>query len=458
MTEETFGFSTEQVHGGFVPDAAYGARVPAIHMSSGFLFDDFDQAEGRFAGTDEGYTYTRLSNPTNAGVERRVALLERGAEAILVGSGQAAVSVALLGLLQAGDHVVSAQSIYEGTRGLLLQNLGRLGISVDFVQDARDLDEWQRLVRPETRLFFGETIPNPKNDVLDIARVAEVAHRNGVPLVVDNTLATPYLARPIEHGADVVVHSASKFLTGHGAAIGGVVVDAGTFDWSASPERWPHLTEPDRALGGVSYVDRFGSRAYVVYARDVISSRLGPTPSPFNAFLIRQGIETLSLRMDRHVANALAVAEWLDQQPEVTSVDHAGLESSPYHALADRYLPRGAGSVFAFTLAGGRQAAKRFVDAVSLFSRMTHLGDVRSLVLHPASTTHAQRTPAERRAAGISDGLIRLSIGIEDIADLVRDLERAFTAVRAGAVSADDAGERELAHTVPADHVIREEI
>ncbi|QQD75063.1 O-acetylhomoserine aminocarboxypropyltransferase/cysteine synthase [Curtobacterium sp. YC1] len=433
MANDVLGFTTEQVHGGFLPDAAHGARVPAVHMSSGFLFDDFDQARERFAGTDDGYTYTRLGNPTNADVERRVALLEHGVEAILVGSGQAAATVAFLGLLQAGDHVVSARSIYEGTRGLLVQNLGRLGIAVDFVADGRDLDAWAAAVRPETKAFFAETIPNPKNDVLDITGVAETAHRAGVPLVVDNTLATPYLVRPVEHGADIVVHSASKFLSGHGAGLGGVVVDGGRFDWSAAPGRWTHLTGPDRALGGASYVERFGDRAFAAYARDVVAARIGPTPSPFNAFLLRQGIETLSLRVERHSANALAVAQWLEHQPEVTSVDHAGLASSPSHDLAQRYLPRGAGSVFAFTLAGGEAAARAFIDGVELFSRMTHLGDVRSLILHPASTTHAGRTTQERAEQGIDDGLIRLSVGIEDVADLLRDLERGFAAVRSAA-------------------------
>ncbi|WP_144765464.1 O-acetylhomoserine aminocarboxypropyltransferase/cysteine synthase family protein [Curtobacterium sp. 9128] len=462
MATDDHGFATEQVHGGFVPDTAHGARVPAVHMSSGFLFDDFDQARDRFAGTDDGYTYTRLGNPTNADVERRIALLERGLEAILVSSGQAAATVAFLGLLQAGDHVVSARSIYEGTRGLLVQNLGRLGIEVDFVADARDLDAWAAAVRPNTKAFFAETIPNPKNDVLDITGVAEAAHRAGVPLVVDNTLATPYLVRPIEFGADIVIHSASKFLSGHGSGLGGVVVDGGSFDWSATPGRWTHLTTPERALGGRSYVEAYGARAWVVYARDVVSSRIGPTPSPFNAFLLRQGIETLSLRVERHSANALAVAAFLDQQPEVTSVDHAGLASSPFHDLAERYLPRGAGSVFAFTLAGGEPAARAFIDAVQLFSRMTHLGDVRSLILHPATTTHAGRTPEERAAQGIGDGLIRLSIGIEDVADLVRDLERGFAAVRGDAdreARLDPAAElTSLGHTVPGQHVIAEEI
>jgi O-acetylhomoserine (thiol)-lyase len=465
-SEEPFGFTTEQVHGGFVPDAGYGARIAPIHMSSGFLFEDFDQARDRFAGTDEGYTYTRLGNPTSAAVERRVALLEHGVESILVGSGQAAVTVALLGLLQAGDHIVSARSIYEGSRGLMLQNLGRLGITVDFVADANDPHAWAAAVRPETRVFFAESIPNPKNDVLDITAVADAAHRAGVPLIIDNTLATPYLVRPIDHGADIVVHSASKFLSGQGSALGGVVVDGGRFDWSANPERWAHLTGPERSLGGESYVERFGVRAFSVFARDVVSSRIGPTPSPFNAFLIQQGIETLSLRVERHSANALAIAAWLEQQPEVTSVDYAGLASSPFHALAERYLPRGAGSVFAFTLDGGVPAARTFIDSVRLFSRMTHLGDVRSLILHPATTTHAGRTPDERAAAGISDGLIRLSVGIEDVDDLLRDLKLGFAALRAAAgpeaagtpaspLSPDVA---DLEHLVPGEHVIAEEI
>jgi O-acetylhomoserine (thiol)-lyase len=466
---EAFGFTTEQVHGGFVPDTGYGPRVSAIHMSSGFLFDDFDQANERFTGVDDGYTYTRLGNPTNAEVERRVALLEGGQEAILVGSGQAAATISFLSIVGAGDHIVSARSVYEGTKGLMQQNFGLLGIEVDFVDDSSDLEEWARKIRPNTKMLFGESIPNPKNDIIDIAALADIAHRNGIPLVIDNTIATPYLVRPLEHGADIVIHSASKFFSGHGVAIGGVVVDGGTFDWGAEPERWPHLNLPERALGGESWVERFGNRAYVVFARDIITARIGPTPSPFNAFLIRQGIETLSLRMERHVRNAQAIAEWLDQRPEVTSVDYAGLASSPYHHLATRYLPRGAGSVFAFTLAGGAAAARAFIDSVQLFSRMTHLGDVRSLILHPASTTHAGRTFEERQAAGIWEGLIRISVGIEDLPDLLRDLERGFQAVadlEAAGTSATDltsdaviaADVAELEHLVPERHVISEEI
>ena len=429
------GFTTEQVHGGTAPDPVFGARVPPVHLSAGFVFDDFEQARDRFSGDDDGYTYTRLGNPTSAAVERRVAVLEGGAEALLVGTGQAAVAVAMLSLLQAGDHLVSAASIYEGTRNLFLQNFGRMGITVDFVEDAADPAAWAARIGPSTRALFGESIPNPKNDLLDIAAVSRVAHEHGLPLVVDNTLATPYLLRPIELGADLVVHSASKFLAGHGTALGGLVVDAARFDGAADPARWAAVSPPDLALGGRSFVDRHGSRACIRYARDVVAARLGPAPAPFNAFLIQQGIETLSLRVARQSASALAIARWLADRPEVASVDYAGLDTSPYAALARRTLPRGAGSVFAFTLHGGVEAARRFGDAARLFSRMTHLGDVRSLLLHPASTTHAQRTEEQRATAGIHPGLLRLSIGIEDVPDLIDDLEHCFAAIPARALA-----------------------
>lgn len=431
MSEHPYGFATQQVHAGETTEAGFGARIPPIYLTAGFAFDSFDAARARFAGDDDGYVYSRMGNPTHAALERRLAALEGGDEAILLGSGQAAVTVALLGLLQAGDHLLSAGSIYEGSRGLFVENFARFGIEVDFVPDAADVEQWRRLVRPTTRAFFAESIPNPKNDLVDLAAVADLAHSHGLPLVVDNTLATPYLLRPIEHGADVVVHSASKFLSGHGASLGGVLVTAGTDTWGG-PGLFEHLNSPARALRGRSYREVFGAGAYGRYTRDVVAARLGPTISPINAFLIQQGVETLSLRVAQHSRSALEVAQWLERQPEVLSVDHAGLASSPSAALAARYLPDGAGSVFSFTLAGGEAAARRFVDAVQLFSRMTHVGDVRSLVLHPASTTHAQRSEAERAAAGIWPGLLRLSIGIEDVRDLVRDLEHALDAVRAG--------------------------
>jgi O-acetylhomoserine (thiol)-lyase len=434
------GFTTQQVHAGAVTDDPTGARIPPVYLTAGFVFDDFEQARARFAGDDDGYTYSRVANPTCAALETRLARLEGGDDALVVGSGQAAVTVALLGLLQAGDHLLASSRLYEGSRGLFAENFARLGIDVTFVAEATDPTAWRRLVRPTTRALFVESIPNPTNDLVDLRALADVARDHGVPLVVDNTLATPYLLRPLEHGADVVVHSASKFLSGHGASLGGAVVTGGDGAWVARADRFPHLHEPTRALGGASWSDRYGARAYVEHTRHVVAARLGPSLSPLNAFLVQQGLETLSLRVRQHSANALAVARWLEQQPEVEHVDHAGLPSHPSYALARRYLPRGAGSVFAVTLAGGEPAARRFVDAVRLFSRMTHLGDVRSLVLHPASTTHAHRSVAERAAGGISDGTLRLSVGIEDLEDLLDDLERALAAVRAGTLAAGREG------------------
>lgn len=428
------GFSTEQVHGGAHVDGEFGARVAPLHLTAGFVFEDFDQARDRFSGAVEGFNYTRLGNPTNASLERRVALLEGGTEALLVGSGQAAVTIALLTILQSGDHIVSAGSLYAGSRNLLSQNFARLGISVDFVEDAGDPAAWEAAVRPETRVFFGESIPNPKNDLLDIETVAAIAHRHAVPLVVDNTLASPYLLRPFEWGADVVVHSAGKFLGGHGTALGGLIVDSGRFDWAAS--KVAALTEPDRLLGDSTWAAAYGHRAFIAYARDIVAGRFGPAPAPFNAFLIQQGIETLSLRLARQSASALAIARWLEARDDVESVDYSGLESSPSHALARRTLPRGQGSVFAFTVRGGLDAAVRFVNAAQLFSRMTHLGDVRSLILHPGSTTHGPWTEEERLAKGIAPGLLRLSIGVEDVDDLIADLEHAFAVAAQGAVLA----------------------
>ncbi|WP_442965611.1 MULTISPECIES: O-acetylhomoserine aminocarboxypropyltransferase/cysteine synthase family protein [unclassified Rathayibacter] len=409
-----WGFSTRQLHAGAADDALHARRTP-IYLTAGFSFDSFDEARDRFAGAD-GYTYTRVGNPTTDAVERRIAALEGGREALLVGSGQAAVSVALLTLASAGDHLVAAASLYEGTRNLLLENLARLGITTTFVEDADDPLAWEQAITPRTRAVLVESIPNPRNDIVDLQLVADAAHRSGVPLVVDNTFATPYLLRPIEHGADVVVHSASKFLAGHGAVIAGVVIDSGRFDWAATD--YPHLVvgpvEPDRA--------------FLAYARDVVAGRMGPTVSPLTSFLLEQGLETLSLRVRHQSRSALLVARWLEGRPEVESVDYSGLASSPSHALAQRYLPLGQGSVFSFTLHGGLEAARRFSDALEVFTRMTHLGDVRSLVLHPASTTHTGRTLEQLEASGIGPGLLRLSIGIEDLEDLLADLEQGLRA------------------------------
>jgi len=422
MSIDDIGFTTAQIHAGQDRRAAHGSRVVPIHLASGFAFDDFDQARDRFSGADDGYSYTRMGNPTTAAVERKLAALEGGREALLVGSGQAALTVALLGLLRAGDHLVSSRHIYEGSRGLFRENLAGLGIQVSFVDDIDDPEAWRAAVRPETRAFFGESIANPRNQVLDVPLVSAVAHEAGVPLIVDNTFATPYLHRPLEWGADLVVHSTSKFLSGHGAALGGAVIEGGSFAWSGDAARWPQL---DRAT--------HGDHAFFVYLRNTVAGRLGPTIAPFNAFLLQQGIETLSLRVARHSANALEVARWLQEQPEVTAVDYVGLESSPWHATARRLFARGDGSVFAFTVAGGQPAAAALIERLELFSHMSHLGDVRSLIMHPTTTSHARLSQEERAQLGIEPGMLRVSIGIEDAADLIRDLRAGLDAASAAA-------------------------
>ena len=423
------GFTTRQIHVGATTTTA-SPRTTPIYLTAGFTFDDLEQSAAHF-GTGSGFGYSRTGNPTVHAVEERLASLEGGDQAVLVSSGQAAVVVALLALAGAGDHIVVSEHIYEGTRGLLLDNLARLGITTTFV-DTSDLDAWRGALTPRTRALFAETLSNARNDVLDIAAVAAIGAEVGIPLVVDSTFTTPYLLRPLEHGAAVVVHSASKFLAGQGAVLGGVVVDDGRFDAAASGHLFPHLVEADR-LGGPGYVETHGRRARGAYIRDSVAPRFGPSPSPLNAFLIGQGVETLSLRMERQSANALAVARWLEARPEVERVDHVGLGSHPHHALGQRYLPRGAGSVFTVTLRGGLAAARHVVETVALVTHMTHLGDVRSLVLHPQSTSHARRTVAERERAGVFPGTIRLSIGIEDVEDIVADLEQALASLPASA-------------------------
>ena len=431
--EDNFGFDTEQVHAGETIEGAFGARITPIYLTAGFLFDSFDHAKARFEGDDGAWIYSRYGNPTNSAVEARLAALEHGVDALLVGSGQAAITVAMLGILKAGDHFLATPSLYEGTKNLFAENFSRFGIEVEFVDDPFDLTEWERKLRPNTRAVYSESIPNPKNDLIDFALVAGFARDAGVPFVIDSTLATPYLIRPIDHGASIVVHSASKFLSGHGASLAGVVVDGGTFDWGRYPEKFPQFSTPIGAEGSPTLLEEFGTRAYLAYTRSIIAARLGPALSPFNAFLLQQGLETLSLRVERHTRNALAVATWLENQPEVTQVDYAGLASNPHHRLAQQYFPRGTGSVFSFTLDGGQDAARTVIDAVELFSRMTHLGDVRSMVLHPATTSHANLSAADKERFGIGPGLIRLSVGIEDEADLIADLQHAFEVLRAQA-------------------------
>lgn len=418
-------FSTRQVHAGSTHRSA-ASRTTPIYLTAGFPFEGFDDAAAHF-GQGDGFGYTRIGNPTVDAVERKIASLESGAQALLVASGQAAISVVLFGLVSAGEHIVASSHIYEGTRGLLVENLARLDIEVDFVDDIDDPAAWESSIRPTTRVLFAESLANARNDLLDIAAVAAVADAHGIPLVVDNTLATPYLLRPLEHGASIVVHSASKFLSGQGSVLGGVIIDDGRFDAARSGVLFPHLVEPSRT-GGPSLAERHGGLARIAHLRESVAPRLGPTPSPLNAFLIGQGLETLSLRIQRQSDNAAAVAEWLAARPEVASVDHIGLPTHPHHRHVDRYLPDGAGSVFTFTLRGGIAEARSFIEALEVITHMTHVGDVRSLILHPATTSHVQRTPEERAAHGVHDGTLRVSIGIEDAVDLIADLARGFAA------------------------------
>ena len=427
MTVDTARFATRAVHAARSRETA-AARATPIYLTAGFEFDDFDHAADHFS-TGTGFGYTRTGNPTVRAVERQLASLESGADAVLVASGQAAVSTALLSVVGAGDHIVSSTHIYEGTRGLFLDNLARLDIETTFVEDIADPDAWRAAIRPNTRALFAESLANARNDVLDVAAVSAIADEVAVPLIVDNTLATPSLLRPIEHGAAVVIHSASKFLAGHGSVLGGVIVDDGRFDAERAGHNAPHLVLPGRG-GAPSVFSRHGGRARIAYARESVAPRFGASPSPLNAFLIGQGAETLSLRVERQSRNALEIARWLESQDAVESVDYAGLPSHPHHETAVRYLEGGFGSIFTFTLRGGLPAARRFVEDVRVFTHMTHIGDVRSLVLHPGTTSHAQRTDAERAVLGVGPGTLRLSIGIEDVADLIADLSRVLESVR----------------------------
>ncbi|TNC16939.1 bifunctional o-acetylhomoserine/o-acetylserine sulfhydrylase [Georgenia sp. 311] len=433
MSESTWSFETKQIHAGQQPDPATGARALPIYQTTSFVFESAEQAANRFALAELGPIYTRITNPTQAAVEDRIAALEGGVGGLLVASGQAAETYAILNIAEVGDHVVASPSLYGGTYNLLRHTLPKLGITTTFVTDPDDPQAWRDAVRPNTKLFFAETIPNPKQDVLDIETVAAIAHENGVPLVVDNTVATPYLIRPLEHGAAIVVHSATKYLGGHGTSIAGAIVDGGTFDWSADPEKFPNYNTPDPSYNGLVFKD-LGAPAFILKARVQLLRDLGAAVSPFNAFLIGQGIETLSLRVERHVANAQRVAEFLEAQDQVTKVGYAGLPSSPWYERARKYAPRGAGAVLTFELAGGYEAGIAFVDALELHSNVANIGDVRSLVIHPASTTHSQLDEAALAGAGVSPGLVRLAVGLEHIDDILADLEKGLRA--AAAVSA----------------------
>ncbi len=425
-----WSFETKQVHAGAVPDPATGSRAVPIYQTTSYVFRDTEHAANLFSLAEQGNIYTRIMNPTTGVVEARLAALEGGVAAVALASGQAAETLTVLTLAAAGDHVVSSASLYGGTYNLFRHTLPRLGIEVTFVEDPDDLDGWRAAARPQTKLFFAETIGNPRSNVLDIEAVAGVAHETGVPLAVDNTVPTPYLSRPLQHGADIVVHSATKFIGGHGTVIAGIVVDGGTFDFGAHAARFPGFVEPDPSYHGVRYWPALGPGAFATKLRVQLLRDLGPAISPFSSFLLLQGLETLSLRLERHTANAQALAEWLESRDGVETVHYAGLPSSPWHTAAQKYLPGGAGAVLAFELRGGVATGRRFVDSVDLFSHLANIGDVRSLIVHPASTTHAQLSPAEQLATGVTPGLVRLSVGIEGVEDLKADLETGFRAVK----------------------------
>ncbi len=423
--EANWSFETKQIHAGQTADAGTHARALPIYQTTSYTFDSTDHAAALFGLAEPGNIYTRLMNPTTDVVEQRIAALEGGVAGLFLASGQAAETFAILNIAGAGDHIVSSPRLYGGTYNLFHYTLPKLGIETTFVDDPDDPDSWQAAVRPNTKAFYGETISNPKIDILDTPGVSKVAHANGVPLIVDNTIATPYLIQPISQGADIVVHSATKYLGGHGTAIAGVIVDSGNFDWTSG--RFPGFTEPDPSYHGVVFAD-LGAPAFALKARVQLLRDLGSAAAPFNAFLIAQGLETLSLRMERHVANARQVAKFLDGRDDVTAVNYAGLPGSPWHERATKLAPRGTGAVLSFELAGGVSAGKAFVDALRLHSHVANIGDVRSLVIHPASTTHQQLSAAEQLASGVTPGLVRLAVGLEGIDDIIADLECGFTA------------------------------
>jgi O-acetylhomoserine (thiol)-lyase len=433
---DNWSFETKQIHAGQTSDPTTKARALPIYQTTSYTFDNTEHAAALFGLAEPGNIYTRIMNPTQDTVEQRIAALEGGVAALFLASGQAAETFAILNIAGSGDHIVSSPRLYGGTYNLLHYTLPKLGIETTFVEDPDDLDSWQKAVQPNTKAFFAETISNPQIDILDIPGVAKVAHDSGVPLIVDNTIATPYLIQPIAHGADIVVHSATKYLGGHGTAIAGVIVDSGNFDWTNG--KFPGFTEPDPSYHGVVFAD-LGAPAYALKARVQLLRDLGSAASPFNAFLVAQGLETLSLRIERHVANAQKVAEYLEGHDDVVSVNYAGLPSSPWHERAKKLAPKGTGAVLSFELSGGIEAGKAFVNALKLHSHVANIGDVRSLVIHPASTTHQQLSAEEQLATGVTPGLVRLAVGLEGIDDILADLECGFAAATslAGADASD---------------------
>ena len=434
---EGWKFETKQIHAGQEPDSATGARALPIYQSTSFVFKNSEQAAHRFALAELGPIYTRINNPTQEAVENRIAALEGGVGALLLSSGQAATTNAILNVAGAGDHIVASPSLYGGSFNLLKYTLANLGIETTFVANPLNIEDWKNAVRPNTKAFFGETLPNPRGDVFDIEPIAEVAHEAGVPLIVDNTIPTPFLLNPFKFGADIVVHSATKYLGGHGTSVGGAIVDSGNFDFRKDPEKFPLFNTPDEGYHGLVYARDLGkdgafgvNLSYILKARVGLLRDLGQSISPFNAFNIAIGLETLSLRIERHIENATKVAQFLENHDAVESVQWAGLDSSPYYELKQKYIPRGPGAVLGFTLKNADSAkAQKFVDALQLHSLLVNIGDVRSLAVHPASTTHSQSSVEELEALGINPAFVRLSVGIENIDDILADLELGFSAV-----------------------------
>jgi O-acetylhomoserine (thiol)-lyase len=429
---DSWGFETKQVHAGAEPDPTTGARAVPIYQTTSFVFRDTAHAAALFGLEELGMTYTRIMNPTQAVFEERMAALEGGVGSLAVASGQAAQFEGLMNLAENGGHVVSSASLYGGTYNQLHYTFPKLGVEVSFIDDPDDLDAWRAAIRPNTKAFYGEIIGNPKGDVFDVEGVSGIAHDNGIPLMIDNTLATPYLCRPLEHGADIVVHSATKFIGGHGTSIGGVIVDGGTFDYVASG-RFPNFTEPDPSYHGLVFSqlpEELRPAQYILKTRLQYQRDVGPALSPFNGFLFLQGLETLSLRMERHSQNALAIALWLEARDEVEWVTYPGLASSKWNARAKKYLPNGCGAIVSFGIKGGREAGQKFVDALELHSHLANVGDVRSLAIHPATTTHQQLEPQEQVSTGVTEDLVRLSVGIESLPDIQADLEAGFRAAK----------------------------
>lgn len=425
--QQQYRFATLAVHAGQEPDPATGARAVPIYQTTSYVFRDADHAATLFALSEPGNIYTRITNPTTDVFEKRMAALEGGVGALATASGQAAITLAIANIATAGQEIVASTSLYGGTFTLFNYTLPKFGIKVRFV-DSTDPEDYRRAINDNTRAIYVEIIGNPKLDVPDLEALAAIAHAAGIPLIVDNTFATPYLCQPIAFGADIVVHSATKFIGGHGTSIGGVIVDAGKFNWDNG--KFPGLVDPDPSYHGLSYLKAFGPAAYIVKARAQLLRDMGPALSPFNAFLFLQGLETLPLRMERHVQNALQIARWLAEHPAVAWVSYPGLPNHPSYQLVQKYLPRGAGAILTFGIKGGREAGKKFINSLKLFSLLANVGDAKSLVIHPASTTHQQLTPEEQLASGVTEDLVRLSIGLEDVDDLIADLDQALSRSR----------------------------